>query len=128
MKSMDILRICKGFPSLDGLAAGQQRASRGPLLEAWQADVELRPVGEIGAAPDQDHVAVRALLVDVTPSILAGDPFALAGRQRNLAVDRQRQLERDPRPPKHQPGEPAGERAFGGFASDAEADLDAGGA
>ena len=40
---------------------------------------------------------MRALQMDVRARVLAGDPFALARRKRDLAVDRQRELERDAR-------------------------------
>ena len=108
MKSVHILRRRQHFPALDRLAAGQQGAARRSVLEPGQADVEPRRVGEIGAAPDQDHVAVGALEMDVGAGILAGDPFRFARGQRDLAVDRQRQLERDARAAEREPGEIAG--------------------
>ena len=65
MKSIHILRISKGFPAIDRLAASQQRAARRRVLKPGQPHVEPRLVGEVGAAADQDHVAVRALEMDV---------------------------------------------------------------
>ena len=58
--------------------------------------------------------------------VLAGDPLRFARRQRDLAVDRQRELERDPRPAELEPGEPAGQRALRRLAPDAERHLDPG--
>ena len=65
MKPVHIPRISQDFPAVDRFAAGQQRAPRRAFLEPRQAHVEPRLVGEIGAAPDEDHVAVRALEMDV---------------------------------------------------------------
>src|SRR5699024_4884365 len=106
--------------------AGQQRAPGRGLFKSWQPHVELRPVGEIGAAANEDHVAAGALEVDMAARVLASDPLRFAGRQRDLAVDRQRQLERDAWPASGAASEPAAYRLSGGFAADAERYLDAG--
>src|SRR5436305_5744957 len=94
------------------------------ILETGQADVEPRLVGKIGAAPDQDHVAVRALLVDMAARVLATDPFRFARGKRDLAVDRERQLQGDSRPAELEPGEPAGERSLRLRPADAERHFD----
>ncbi len=120
MKSAHILRISKDFPTVHRVAASQQRAPRRAPFQAWQAHVEPGLVGEIGAAADQDHVRMRALEVDVAARVLARDPFQFAGGQRDLAVDRQRELQRDSRPSELQAREPAGERPPGRLAAHAQ--------
>ena len=128
MEPEHILRRTQGFPAVDGVAAGQQGAARRAVLEPRQPDVEPRRVGEIGAEADQDHVGAGALEMDVGAGVLAGDPFRFARRKRDLAVDRQRQLERDARAAEAQAGQPAGERSRGGVGDEADLDLDPGGA
>src|SRR5258705_4645598 len=98
------------------------------LFEPRKTDVQLWRVGQIGASADQDHVAVRALEMDVGARVFAGDPFALARWQRNLAVDRQRELERDPRPSELKPRQPAGERALRRLPADPQRHVDSSGA
>src|SRR5690348_17912019 len=56
--------------------------------------------------------------------VLAGNPLRFARGERDLAVDRQRELQRDSRTSKLEPGEPAGERAPRFIAPDAELHLD----
>ncbi len=78
MKPVHILRISKGFPALDRFAASEQRAPRRELFKPGQPDVERGPVGEPGAATNENHVAMRPLEMDVAPRVLAGDPFRFA--------------------------------------------------
>src|SRR2546423_592387 len=77
--------------------------------------VNFEPVDAQAPVIDLPPAAVRIgnrVEVDMAARILAGDPFRLARRQRDLAVDRQSELERDPGPAEREPGEPAGERAL----------------
>ncbi len=108
MKSIDIPRIRKHFPAVDRLAASKDRAARRPVLQPWKAYIEPGRVGLIGTAPHQDHVGLRAFQMDVLSCVLARDPFALAGGQRNLAVNGERQLQRDSGAPEPLTGQPAG--------------------
>ena len=126
MKPVHILRRLQDFPSVDLLAASQQRPARRPFLEPRQTHVEPRRVRQIGAVADEDHVRMRALQMDVLARILASDPFALARRQRDLSVDRQRQLQRDAWPAELQPGQPAGKRFRRRLPADAELHFNAG--
>jgi hypothetical protein len=66
--------------------------------------------------------------MDVAAGVLACDPLGFARRQRDLAVDRQGQLERDSRAAEPEPGQPAGEALLGRLAADTELHLDASGA
>ena len=124
MKSAHLCRIPKDFPAVDGIAAGQQRAPRRTFLEPGKPHIQLRPVGEIGAVADEDHVAVRPFEMDVPPSVFACDPLALARRQRDLAVDRQSELQCDPGAPELELREPAGERALRRLAFHPQGDVD----
>src|SRR4051812_5960671 len=128
MKSLDLPRISKDFPAFDRFPASQQSAARRALLKTRKADVEARLVGEIGPAPDQDHVAVGALHMDMAPRILAGNPFALARGERDLAVDRQSELQRHARPAELEASQPAGERPPGLVAAESQLHLDTGSA
>ena len=128
MKSMYILRISNDFPSVDRLASSQQGAPGRRLLKAGQAHVEPGLVSEIGASADEDHVAARAFDVDVPAGIVAGDPFGFARGQSDLAVDRQRQLQRDSGTTEPEAGQPSRNGAPRCIAADAKRDLDAGSA
>src|SRR5437763_15252641 len=119
MKSIDIARILQGFPTIDGVAASKQSAPRRGMLKAREAHIEPRLIGEIGAAPDQDHIASRALEMNMGAGVLASDPLRFARWQRDLAVDRERALQRDPRAAEPQPREPPRERALPRLAPDA---------
>src|SRR5437763_17132386 len=119
MKPRDILRISQGCPAVDSVAASQQGPPGRPFLETGEPHIQPRLVGKIGAAADEYHVAVRALAMNVAAGILAGDPFRFARGQSDLAVDREGELERNPRPPELQPREPATERALRRIAGDA---------
>jgi 3,4-dihydroxy-2-butanone 4-phosphate synthase len=92
---------------------------------ARQSNVEQRLVGKIGAAPDEDHVAMCALKMNVSPRVFARDPLRFARRQRDFSIDRQRELERDPRPSEFQACKPAGERTFGRIPAKPKGDFDA---
>src|SRR5206468_12605464 len=113
---------------VDRLTAGEQSAPRRRMFEARKPNVEPRPVGEIGAAPDQDHVASRPLEMDMGARILAGDPLRFARWERDLAVDRQRELERDPRATERELTKPTSERAPRRFAADPERHFNPGAA
>ena len=56
--------------------------------------------------------------------VLAADPFALARGQRDLAVDRQSQLQGDARAAAADAAEKAGERLLRGLGADTDLDLD----
>ncbi len=104
-----------------------KRAARRAVLEPRQPHVEPRRVGLVGAAADQDHVGAGALEMGVGARLLAGDPFALARRQRDPAVDRHGELQRDEGPAEPDPGEEAGHaRARPPRAPSAGLDRDAG--
>src|SRR5689334_8392472 len=94
------------------------------IFQPRQADVEARLVGQVGAAPDQDHVRVGALEVNVAARVLARDPLRFARGQRDLAVDRERQLQRDSRTAELETGQPAGQGPPRFFAPDSELHLD----
>src|SRR6476646_7661322 len=87
MKSGHIARRMQGFPAVNSVAAGEEGATRGPVLDSGQPYVEAGGVGEIGAPSDKDHVGMGALDMDVAARVFPGDPFRFAGRQRDLAVD-----------------------------------------
>ena len=59
---------------------------------------------------------MRAFEMDVGARVLAGDPFRFARGQRDLAVDRQGQLERDARAAEREAGQIAGQRSARGVA------------
>ena len=69
-----------------------------------------------------------ALEMDVAARVLAGDPFRFARGKRDLAVDRQCELERDARAAGPHSREPAGERSLRGLAADTQLHLDPRGA
>src|SRR6476661_872647 len=54
MKPAHRLGLGERRPTFAGLAAGEQGATWGPFLEPRQPHVELRLVGVISAAPDED--------------------------------------------------------------------------
>ena len=126
MKSIDILRISKGFPSLDRVATRKQRSPRRAFFEPRQANVESRPIRKKSAASNQDHVRMGTFQVDVPPRVLACDPFALARGQCDLPVDRQRKLQRDARTPQLQLRQPPSERLPPRLAADTKRHLDTG--
>ena len=57
----------------------------------------------------------RAFQMTMCAGRFAGDPFAFAGGQSDLAVDRQRQLQGDARAAEREAGEVTGHRAAGGI-------------
>ncbi len=119
MKPVHIFRISQGFPSVDGFAAGQERSPGRPVLEPGKANVQPGGIGHVRAAPDQDHVRMGSLQMDVLARVLARDPFALPGGQGDLAVERQRKLEGNSRTSDPQPREPARQGVPRGLAANA---------
>ena len=111
----DRLRAAKPGAAVDGRAGGEQGPARRAVLEARQAHVEPRLVRLVGAAADQDHVAAGAFEMGVGARFLAGDPFAFAGGQRDPAVDRHGELQRDIGTAEPDAGEEAGHAALGLF-------------
>ena len=67
---------------------------------------------------------MRPFEMDVAASVFAGDPLRFARRQRDLAVDRKRQLERDSRPSQAEPSQIARERFGCGLRPSADLNLD----
>ena len=78
MKPEHILRRDQHFPPFDRLTSAEQGTARRPEFQAGQADIEAWRVGEISAAPDEDHVAVRPLEMDMGARVFAGDPLRFA--------------------------------------------------
>ena len=109
-----------------------QAAGRG-VLQCRRQDIryqiahgQLRIVGPHGAAAGQDDIVAGALAHHVRPRLRAGNPLALAVRQRGLAVEADAQLHRQPRPPaRHAADKAAVEFARLGF-QQAAGTLDAG--
>ena len=60
---------------------------------------QLGIVGERGADPDRDRIALGPPVVGEPPALLAGDPLRVAAARGDLAVERHRGLEQHPRPP-----------------------------
>ncbi len=114
----------KGFPSFDRRTASQQGPPRRAFLKPRKPNVEPRLVGEIGAAPDEDHVRMRPLQMDMPPGIFASDPLRFARWKRDLAVDRQRELQSDPRSTQPEARQIAGERSRCRLLSSPELHLD----
>src|SRR5215204_461618 len=87
-----------------GRAAHELRVERQPALgveddparlarDAGDPRVELRVVGQRGADPDDDGVALGAPVMRQQARLLAGDPLRVAGARGDLAVERHRRLE-----------------------------------
>ena len=79
-------------------SSGSRPSESNTTRRGWRGDaldprVELRVVGERGADPDDDGVALGAPVVRAQPRGLAGDPLRVAGARRDLAVERHRRLE-----------------------------------
>ena len=79
-------------------SSGSRPSESNTTRRGWRATPvdargELRVVGQRGADPDDDGVALGAPVVRAQPRGLARDPLRVAGAGRDLAVERHRRLE-----------------------------------